>query len=321
MRKYLVTGGAGFIGSNFVRLVLEREPDATVTNLDALTYAGVPMTVAELDESDRHTFVHGDIRDAKLVDAVMEDVDTVVHFAAESHVDRSILGPATFLETNVVGTGVVLDAAYRHDVETFVHVSTDEVYGSIAEGFAPESAPLKPSSPYSSSKAGSDLIALSYAETYEYPVVVTRCTNNFGPYQFPEKVIPLFVTNLIEDRTVPLYGDGLNERDWLYVEDHCSAIHLLVENGTGGEVYNIGADAQKSNIALTHAILEIMGKDEASIEYVTDRLGHDFRYAVDSSKIRSLGWRPQHSFEDRLADTVAWYTDRSDWWRPLKGTR
>ena len=319
MRKYLVTGGAGFIGSNFIRFLLDRDHDAMVINLDALTYAGVPKTVAELDELQRHTFVHGDIRNAELVDELMADIDVVVHFAAESHVDRSILGPAPFLETNVVGTGVILDAAYRHGVETFLHVSTDEVYGSISEGFAPESAPLRPSSPYSSSKAGSDLVALSYAETYSYPVIVTRCTNNFGPYQFPEKVVPLFVTNLIDDTTVPLYGDGLNERDWLYVEDHCSAIHLLLEKGSGGEVYNIGADAQKSNIALTHAILEIMGKDESSIEYVTDRLGHDFRYAVDSSKIRSLGWKPEHPFVDRLADTVAWYRERTDWWRPLKG--
>ena len=318
-RRYLVTGGAGFIGSNFIRFVLEREPDARVTNLDALTYAGVPATVAELDELPNHTFVHGDIRDASVVHEVVPGHDIVVHFAAESHVDRSISGPEVFLSTNVVGTGVMLDASLRHGVGRFIHVSTDEVYGSIADGFAPETAPLDPSSPYSAAKAGSDLLALSYATTYGLDVVVTRCTNNYGPYQFPEKVIPLFVTNLIEGEKVPLYGDGTNERDWLYVEDHCSALHLLVDAGAPGEVYNIGADAQRSNLGLTHAILGRMGFDESQIEYVPDRLGHDLRYAVDSSKIRTLGWQPEHDFGERLTDTIAWYRDRRDWWGPLKG--
>jgi dTDP-glucose 4,6-dehydratase len=318
-RRYLVTGGAGFIGSNFIRLVLDREPGAQITNLDALTYAGVPATVAELDLLPGHTFVKGDITDAALVDEVMRGHDVVVHFAAESHVDRSIAGPTVFLETNVVGTGVLLDAAHRHDVGRFMHVSTDEVYGSIQHGFASETAPLDPSSPYSSSKAGSDLLALSYATTYGSDVVVTRCTNNYGPYQFPEKVIPLFVTNLLEGKKVPLYGDGRNERDWLYVEDHCSAIHLLVDAGTSGEIYNIGANAQLSNLDLTHSILEGLGRDEASIEFVPDRLGHDLRYAVDSSKIRALGWSPKHDFRERLSDTIVWYQNRSDWWEPLKG--
>lgn len=318
-RRYLVTGGAGFIGSNFIRFVLDREPNAQITNLDALTYAGVPATVAELDELTNHTFVHGDIRDASLVDEVIRGHDIVVHFAAESHVDRSISGPEVFLATNVVGTGVMLDAALRHGVSRFIHVSTDEVYGSIADGFAPEEAPLDPSSPYSAAKAGSDLLALSYATTYGLDVVVTRCTNNYGPYQFPEKVIPLFVTNLIEGEKVPLYGDGTNERDWLYVDDHCSALHLLVDAGAAGEVYNVGADAQRSNLDLTHTILDRMGKSETWIEYVPDRLGHDLRYAVDSSKIRGLGWQPEHSFRERLSDTIAWYQDRRDWWGPLKG--
>jgi len=318
-RRYLVTGGAGFIGSNFIRFVLEREPHAQITNLDALTYAGVPATVAELDELPNHTFVHGDIRDASVVNEVVPGHDIVVHFAAESHVDRSISGPEVFLSTNVVGTGVMLDAALRHGVSRFIHVSTDEVYGSIADGFAPETAPLDPSSPYSAAKAASDLLALSYATTYGLDVVVTRCTNNYGPYQFPEKVIPLFVTNLIEGEKVPLYGDGSNERDWLYVEDHCSALHLLVDAGAPGEVYNIGADAQRSNLDLTYAILERMGRDESQIEYVPDRLGHDLRYAVDSSKIRTLGWQPEHNFRERLTDTIAWYRDRRDWWGPLKG--
>ncbi|MFQ5524306.1 MAG: dTDP-glucose 4,6-dehydratase [Acidimicrobiia bacterium] len=319
-RKYLVTGGAGFIGSNFVRYLLAHEPDCEITNLDALTYAGVPATVDELDEAPNHHFVKGDICDAELVDQVMAGHDVVVHFAAESHVDRSIAGPSPFLQTNVVGTGVLLDAALRHRVGRFVHVSTDEVYGSVAEGFAPEDAPLDPSSPYSSSKAGSDLLALSYHTTFDYDVVVTRCTNNYGPYQFPEKVIPLFVTNLMEGKKVPLYGNGRNERDWLYVEDHCSALHLLVDRGEAGEIYNIGANAQLPNIELTQAILDAFGLDESWIEWVPDRLGHDFRYAVDSSKVRALGWEPAHRFEDRLAETIEWYRAREDWWRPLKGS-
>jgi dTDP-glucose 4,6-dehydratase len=317
-RRYLVTGGAGFIGSNFIQYLLEHEPDATVTNLDALTYAGVRATVEELDGSANHTFVHGDIRDAKLVDELMPGHDVVVHFAAESHVDRSIEGPSVFLETNMVGTGVLLNAALNHGVPRFIHVSTDEVYGSIPEGFASESAPLDPSSPYSSSKAGSDLLARSYWVTYGYPVLITRCTNNYGPYQFPEKVIPLFVTNLLEGKQVPLYGDGRNERDWLYVEDHCSALHLLVDQGEAGEIYNIGANAQLPNIELTRAILEALGKDERDIDYVEDRLGHDRRYAVDSTKIRALGWAPRHDFPRRLADTIEWYRERRDWWGPLK---
>jgi dTDP-glucose 4,6-dehydratase len=319
-RKYLVTGGAGFIGSNFVRYVLENEPDVSVTNLDLLTYAGVKATVDELDRFSGHDFVLGDIRDAELVARLMDGLDVVVHFAAESHVDRSITGPSVFLETNVVGTGVLLDAAARLGVPRFIHVSTDEVYGSVADGFAPETALLDPSSPYSASKAGSDLVALSYRDTFDYPVIVTRCTNNYGPYQFPEKVIPLFVTNLLDDLKVPLYGTGSNERDWLYVEDHCSALHTLVDAGTPGEIYNIGANAQMTNLDLTRRILEIMGKDETSIDYVEDRKGHDLRYAVDSSKIRALGWAPAHDFDDRISDTVDWYRTRGDWWRPLKKT-
>jgi dTDP-glucose 4,6-dehydratase len=317
-RNYLVTGGAGFIGSNFVRHVLENEGDALVTNLDLLTYAGVKTTIDELDRFPGHSFVLGDIRDADLVERLTSDVDVVVHFAAESHVDRSITGPSVFLDTNVVGTGVLLDAAARNRVPRFIHVSTDEVYGSVAEGFAPETALLDPSSPYSASKAGSDLIALSYRVTFDYPVIVTRCTNNYGPYQFPEKVIPLFVTNLLDGLKVPLYGTGSNERDWLYVEDHCSALHMLVDAGTPGEIYNIGANAQMTNLDLTRRIIEIMGKDETSIEHVEDRKGHDLRYAVDSSKIRGLGWAPAHAFDERLSDTVEWYRSREDWWRPLK---
>jgi dTDP-glucose 4,6-dehydratase len=317
-RRYLVTGGAGFIGSNFVRFVLDAEPDATVTNLDLLTYAGVKSTVDELDRDPRHTFVLGDIRDPDLVDRLMADHDVVVHFAAESHVDRSIEGPSVFLETNVVGTGVLIDAARRHGVGRFMHVSTDEVYGSVEDGFAPEDAVLEPSSPYSASKAGSDLLVQSYGVTFGYQAIVTRCTNNYGPYQFPEKVIPLFVTNLLDGKRLPLYGEGRNERDWLYVEDHCAAIHLLVDEGTPGDTYNIGANAQVSNLDLTKKILTLMDLDETWIEHVEDRPGHDLRYAVDSSKLRGLGWAPAHTFDEWLEDTIDWYRRRQDWWRPLK---
>ncbi|HDH03019.1 MAG TPA: NAD-dependent epimerase/dehydratase family protein, partial [Actinobacteria bacterium] len=240
-RKYLITGGAGFIGSNFIRFVLAAEPGAVVTNLDALTYAGVKATIDELDEDHRHTFVHGSITDADLVEALLPGHDVVINFAAETHVDRSIDGPSVFLDTNVVGTGILVDAAYRNGVGRFIQVSTDEVYGSLAEGFATEQNVLAPSSPYSAAKAGSDLLVGSYAVTYGYPAIITRCTNNFGPYQFPEKLIPLFVTNLLGGIKVPLYGDGRNERDWLHVEDHCAAIHLLADQGQLGEIYNIGA--------------------------------------------------------------------------------
>jgi dTDP-glucose 4,6-dehydratase len=317
-RRYLVTGGAGFIGSNFIRHLYESEPTATITNLDAMTYAGVPATISELDADNRHTFVEGDIRDPLLVDRIVPGHDVIVHFAAESHVDRSIAGPSAFTETNVVGTGILIDAAHRHGVERFIHVSTDEVYGSITEGFADEEAPLSPSSPYSASKAGSDLLVRSYAATFGYEAIITRCTNNYGPYQFPEKVIPLFATNLIDGHRVPLYGTGRNERDWLHVEDHCRAIHLLVDQGTPGDIYNIGADAQVTNLELTHRILDSMGADVGMIEYVQDRPGHDLRYAVDSSKIRRLGWAPVNEIDERLVETIEWYRNRADWWRPLK---
>jgi dTDP-glucose 4,6-dehydratase len=253
---------------------------------------------------------------------VVPGIDVIVHFAAESHVDRSIAGPRPFLETNVVGTGVVIDAARRHRVPRFIHVSTDEVYGSLADGFAAETHRLDPSSPYAASKAASDLLVRSYATTFGYPGIITRCTNNFGPYQFPEKVIPLFVTNLLDGKPVPLYGDGRNERDWLFVGDHCRAIALLVDEGTPGETYNIGADNQMTNLALTRRILSACGADESMIEPVADRPGHDLRYAVDSSKIRRLGWKPDHEFDEHLTSTIEWYRTRRDWWEPLRrGTR
>ena len=316
-RRYLVTGGAGFIGSNFIRQLLAAEPDAEVTNLDLLTYAGVKATVDELDTDDRHRFVHGDIRVPKLVNQLVATSDIIVNFAAESHVDRSITGPTVFLETNIIGTGVLLDAARKADIAR-VHVSTDEVYGSISTGYPTEEAPLRPSSPYSASKAAADLLVQSYAVTYGYGAMITRCTNNYGPYQFPEKVIPLFATNLFEGKKVPLYGDGKAERDWLHVEDHCAAIRTVLDAGTPGEIYNVGADAQLANIEVARAILGVLGLDESSIEYVSDRPGHDLRYAVDSTKVRELGWKPQHEFEDRLAETIDWYRAREDWWRPLK---
>jgi len=317
-RSYLVTGGAGFIGSNFIRQLLAEEPAATVTNLDLLTYSGVAATVAELDADSRHTFVRGDIRDAGTVDGVVAGVDVIVNFAAESHVDRSILGPRPFLETNVVGTGVLLEAARRLGVERFIHVSTDEVYGSLAEGSATEDHRLDPSSPYSASKAGADLLVGSYRVTHGYPAITTRCTNNFGPYQFPEKVIPLFVTNLLDGKKVPLYGDGRNERDWLHVDDHCRAIRLLIDDGEPGDTYNIGADNQLTNLELTRRILDAVGADESMIERVTDRPGHDLRYAVDSSKIRRLGWKPERDFDEHLLRTIDWYRERRDWWEPLR---
>jgi dTDP-glucose 4,6-dehydratase len=253
-----------------------------------------------------------------MVNDVVADHDVIIHLAAETHVDRSIGNPVLFSDTNVAGTAVLLEAARQHGIKRFIHVSTDEVYGSVEEGFAREDAPLQPSSPYSASKAGGDLLALSYNQTYDYPVIVTRCTNNFGPYQFPEKVIPLFVTNLLERRKVPLYGDGANQRDWIHVEDHCRALNLLAEKGEPGQIYNIGADAQMSNLALTGLILEIFGLDDSWIESVPDRPGHDFRYAVDSGRIRDLGWKPIHSLVERLAETVEWYRARHDWWEPLK---
>jgi dTDP-glucose 4,6-dehydratase len=318
MRRYLVTGGAGFIGSNFVRHLFENEPDARITNLDSLTYAGVRATVDELDANPNHTFVQGDIRDGEMLNGLVPGHDVIVNFAAETHVDRSITGAAIFLDTNILGTNALLDAARRHGVGSFVHVSTDEVYGSIAEGFAPEDAPLEPSSPYSASKAASDLLVKSYGVTYGYEAIITRCTNNYGPYQFPEKAIPVFVTSLLEGDSIPVYGEGRNERDWLYVRDHCSAIHLLVDKGTAGQTYNIGADAQVKNIDLAGAICEVMGVDDSHITFVADRPGHDLRYAVDSSKLRALGWAPATSLKERLAETVEWYRTRQDWWRPLK---
>jgi dTDP-glucose 4,6-dehydratase len=316
--RLLVTGGCGFIGANFVRDQLARHTDRTVVNLDALTYAGNPANLADLASNPHYLFVRGDIRDPILVARLMEDVDAVVHFAAESHVDRSISDPGAFVSTNVQGTFTLLDAARKAGVDRFVHVSTDEVYGSIREGAFTETDPLRPSSPYSASKAASDLLALAYHTTHDLPVVVTRCSNNYGPYQFPEKLIPLFVTNLLDGMKVPVYGSGTNVREWIYVLDHCRAVDFVLEHGAPGEVYNIGSGVEKTNLEITETLLSLLEKNQESVEYVKDRPGHDFRYAIDCSKLRSMGWSPTFTFERALAETVAWYRANEAWWRPLK---
>jgi dTDP-glucose 4,6-dehydratase len=315
--RLFVTGAAGFIGSNYVHHVLETSDDH-VTVFDALTYAGNLENLAAVEDDPRSTFVKGNITDRGAVTSAMTGHDAVVHFAAESHVDRSIASPDEFVNTNCDGTNVMCDVARHVGVDRFLHISTDEVYGSIDEGSFTERDPLEPRSPYSASKAGSDLIALSYHSTYGLPVLVTRSSNNFGPYQFPEKVIPLFVTNLLEGKKVPLYGDGMNVRDWCYVEDNCRGVDLVLRQGTVGEIYNIGAGNEVPNRFLTDSILEILGHDESMIDYVDDRLGHDRRYSIDISKARALGWAPQRDFREALEATVAWYRDNRAWWEPLK---
>jgi dTDP-glucose 4,6-dehydratase len=315
--KILVTGGAGFIGSNYVRHVLTNTDDE-VTVYDALTYAGNLSTLRDVDDDPRYRFVKGNICDPGTLEEAMAGHDAVVHFAAESHVDRSIAGPDDFINTNCFGTNIVMDTARRLEMSRVVHIGTDEVYGSVEVGSSKESDPLEPRSPYSASKAGSDLIALSYHHTYELPVVVTRCTNNFGPYQYPEKAIPLFTTNLLDGLRIPLYGDGLNERDWLYVDDHCTGVHLVLENGEPGEIYNIGAGNETPNRVLVDKLLALLGKSEAAVEYVTDRLGHDRRYSVDIAKATALGWRKQRTLDEALAETVDWYRANRWWWEPLK---
>ena len=315
--KLFVTGAAGFIGSNYVRHVLSTSDDQ-VTVFDALTYAGNLSSLADVADDPRYAFVQGDICDRAAVAAAMAGHDAVVHFAAESHVDRSIVDPDTFVRTNCLGTNVMCDVARHLEVDRFLHISTDEVYGSIEEGSFVETDRLGPRSPYSSSKAGSDLIALSYEETYGLPVLVTRSSNNYGPFQFPEKVIPLFVTNLLDGRKVPLYGDGLNVRDWIHVLDNCAGVDLVLRKGTIGEVYNIGGGNETTNVELTAKVLALLGHGDEMIERVADRLGHDRRYSIDCSKARALGWTPDRDLDEGLADTVQWYRDNRAWWEPLK---
>jgi len=322
--KILVTGGAGFIGSNFVRFVLRQRPEASVTNLDLLTYSGNIENLKDLENEPRHRFVRGDVCDPELAGALAAGCDAVVHFAAESHVDRSILDGRPFVTTNVLGTQTLLDAARRARVGRFLQVSTDEVYGSLPldrpELAFTEDWPLKPNSPYAASKAAADLLVRACHRTHGLDAVVTRCSNNFGPYQFPEKVIPLFVTNLIEGKKVPLYGDGRNVRDWLHVEDHCEAILCVLERGRPGEIYNIGGDNQRSNLELTHMILKAMGRGPEMIQPVADRPGHDRRYAIDAAKIRrELLWSPSRSaWPEALEATVEWYVKNPEWWRRVK---
>ena len=321
--KLLVTGGAGFIGSNFVRMALtDKFPDFNVeqlTVLDLLTYAGDEENLKPIGSDKRYKFVKGDIRDLELAKQLMQQADQVVHFAAESHVDRSIEGGSEFVSTNVMGTQVLLGAAKSSNIKRFVHVSTDEVYGSISEGSWPEDNPLLPNSPYSASKAGSDLLVRAYNRTHKLDTVITRCSNNYGQYQFPEKVMPLFITNIIEGKKVPLYGNGLNVRDWLHVDDHCRGIALALTKGKSGEVYNIGGGTELTNVELTHKILNAMGAGEELIQPVEDRKGHDLRYSVDISKInKELGYSPQVNFEEGLVQTINWYKNNEAWWRKHK---
>ncbi len=318
--KQFITGGAGFIGSNYVRYILNNTDDE-VTVFDALTYAGNLSTMRDVETNSRYKFVKGNICDSAAVSDAMNGHDAVVHFAAESHVDRSINGSEDFIHTNCFGTNTVIDAARKLEVGRVLHIGTDEVYGSVEVGSSLETDPLEPRSPYSASKAGSDLIALAYYHTHGTPVVVTRCTNNFGPYQYPEKAIPLFTTNLLDGKKIPLYGDGLNERDWLFVDDHCSGVHLVLTKGTLGEIYNIGAGNETTNRVLVNKLLEAFGVGEEMVQYVEDRKGHDRRYSVNIDKITKLGWKKERTLDEALAETVQWYRDNRWWWEPLKGKK
>ncbi len=317
--KVLVTGGSGFIGSNFVRYTLKRFPDAEVINLDKLTYAGNPENLADIEKDPRYRFVQGDICDPQVVDPLFaEGLDYAFNFAAETHVDRSIGDPGGFILTDTYGVYVLLESARRHGCKRFIQISTDEVYGSIEQGEFKETDALCPRNPYAASKAGGDRLAFSYSCTYSMPVTITRASNNLGPFQYPEKVIPLFVTNAIDDQPVPLYGDGKNVRDWLYVEDHCSGLWCAALEGKPGEVYNIGGGNETCNIDLTKAILRLLGKPETLIQPVTDRLGHDRRYAINCDKLKALGWKPEFNFERGLEATVRWYQANESWWRKIK---
>lgn len=317
-KRYLVTGGAGFIGSNFIRYIMTKYPDCDVINLDKLTYAGNLNNLRDIEHYANYQFVKGDIADRALVDRVLDRIDIIVNFAAESHVDRSIGKPDDFIKTDIFGTFVLLESARSHNIEKFIQISTDEVYGSITKGSFTELDPLMPSSPYSASKAGADRLAFSYFVTYNLPVIITRCSNNFGPYQYPEKLIPLFVTNIIENKALPIYGDGQNIRDWIYVWDHCDAIDYILRHGALGEVYNIGGGNEKTNLEITKFMLSRLGKSDDLIKYVPDRLGHDWRYSLDCTKLKKLGWEPSFKLENALNETIDWYVDNHWWWETIK---
>lgn len=318
MQKLFVTGGAGFIGSNFIRYMLNKHDDVRVINLDKLTYAGNLDNLRDIEADSRYRFVRGDICDEEVVDGLVKEVDVVLNFAAESHVDRSIGKPDDFIKTDVFGVFVLLEASRRHGIQRFVQISTDEVYGSIDEGFFKETDPLMPSSPYAASKAGADRLAYSYYVTYRLPVVIPRSSNNFGPYQYPEKLISLFVTNALDDKELPIYGDGKNVRDWLYVLDNCEAIERVMERGKDGEVYNIGAGNERNNLEITEFILQELNKPRSLMTFVKDREGHDRRYALDTGKISELGWKPRYPFEKAMQETICWYRDNRWWWEKLK---
>lgn len=318
MERILVTGGAGFIGSNFIRYMLERH-SYSIINLDALTYCGNLENLRDVEDHPRYTFIRGSITDRELVNRIIRDVDAVINFAAESHVDRSIQDPEIFIKTNVLGTQTLLEASRREGIERFIQISTDEVYGSAETGYFTEETPLAPNSPYSASKAAADLMVRAYHRTYGLPVNITRCSNNYGPYQFPEKLIPLMITNALEDRPLPVYGDGMNVRDWLHVEDHCSAIDLVLHHGRDGEVYNIGGNNERRNIDIVKLILRELEKDESLIRFVEDRPGHDRRYAIDATRIRNeLGWKPRYSFREGIRETINWYIRNRKWWENIK---
>ncbi len=316
--RLLVTGGCGFIGSNFIRYALSKYRELMLFNLDKLTYCGNSENLKDVEKDKRYSFVRGDICDEKVVRRLMKEVDVVINFAAETHVDRSIKYPNDFLMTNVFGIKTMLEAAKGTGIRKFIQISTDEVYGDVEKGFSKEGDPLIPNSPYSATKAAGDLLALSYFRTYRLPVTIVRSSNNFGPYQYPEKVIPLFITNLLTDKKVPLYGDGGNIREWLFVEDNCAGIDLVLENGLAGEIYNIGSGRQVANSDLTDLILAVMGKGKDSIEFVNDRPGHDRRYALDSSKIKKLGWEQRADLAEKLKKTVEWYKENQAWWKKIK---
>ena len=321
MTKILITGGAGFIGSNFLRYMINKYQNYEITNLDALTYCGNLENLREIEDSLNYTFIKGDITNKELVNQITKNMDYIINFAAETHVDRSINDPSIFIKSNIMGTQVLLESAKENDVKKFLQISTDEVYGTLGKnGYFQEDTPLSPNSPYSASKAGADLMVRAYHKTYKLPVNITRCSNNYGPYQYPEKLIPLMIYNALDDKELPVYGDGLNVRDWLHVYDHCTAIDLVLHKGRDGEIYNIGGNNEKKNIEIVKLILENLNKPESLIKYVEDRPGHDRRYAIDSTKIRKeLGWKPKYTFEKGIVETIKWYCENKKWWTKIKG--